>query len=158
MDSSKKTSSVSSPSPGYVLETLLKTTHKLHRQFETHLVALDIPEFMTGPRLRFLIAVSEAGKIRMSDIGVKIGIKPRTVTQFVDALEEEKLIVRIPDPDDRRATFLQITDTAPPLITKARAAMGESAEKVMASISPEDRSQLLNILNRLAEVKEICEE
>ncbi|NIK77090.1 DNA-binding MarR family transcriptional regulator [Paenibacillus castaneae] len=157
MSTSKKTGPESFPPAGIVLETLIRTTHRLHLQFEMHLNSLDIPAYLTGPRLRFLVAISEAGKIRMSELATKLGIKPRTVTQFVDALEQENLLVRIPDPDDRRATFLQLSDIAPPIIIKARAAMSESAENVLTSLSAERRVQLLNILNQISVEKEIIE-
>ncbi|MEW9701722.1 MarR family winged helix-turn-helix transcriptional regulator [Paenibacillus sp. SI8] len=150
MSNSNLFSSASSPSAGMVLEMLIRTTHQLHLQFETHLSTLDIPAYLTGPRLRLLVAISEAGKIRMSELAAKLGISPRTVTQFVDSLEQENLLIRIPDPDDRRATFLQLTESAPPLMIKARAAMSESAELVLASIPPEARAQLLGLLNQLA--------
>lgn len=139
------------PSAGHLLETLLRTTHRLHLHFESHLSSLEVPEYLSGPRLRFLVSVSEAGQIRMSEIAAKLGIKPRTVTQFVDALEQEKLIVRTPDPADRRATFIRLSETAPPLIQQARLAMSESADKVLAALSPDDRSQLLRLLQQLSE-------
>ncbi|NIK67188.1 MULTISPECIES: MarR family transcriptional regulator [unclassified Paenibacillus] len=139
------------PSAGHLLETLLRTTHRLHLRFEAQLSAFEVPEYLSGPRLRFLVSVAEAGQIRMSDIAAKLGIKPRTVTQFVDALEQEKLIVRQPDPEDRRATFIQLSDTAPPLIQQARLAMSESADMVLASITPEERGELLRLLHQLSE-------
>ncbi|WP_436237013.1 MarR family transcriptional regulator [Paenibacillus sp. LjRoot153] len=82
----------------------------------------------------------------MSDLATKLGIKARTVTQFVDALVQESLIHRTTDPDDRRATFLQLTDEAPPLIAKARAAMSQASEQVLQSLSAEGRSQLQSLL------------
>ncbi|WP_053376084.1 MarR family winged helix-turn-helix transcriptional regulator [Paenibacillus sp. FJAT-27812] len=149
MTPSKRSSSEVMVTAGDVLQSLFKTTHQLHQQFEAELIALHIPAYLTGPRLRFLIAVSESAPIRMSDLAAKIGIKARTVTQFVDALEHEKLIVRVPDPEDRRATFIQLSDSAPPLIQKARAAMGEAAEKVLATLPGDSRKQLLDILDQL---------
>jgi DNA-binding MarR family transcriptional regulator len=104
--------------------------------------------------MRFLKCIEEAGKIRMSDLATKLGIKKRTVTQFVDALEKENIIVRIPDPNDRRATLIQITDTAAPLIKRTGDAMIEAATKVLASFPSERRSHLLYLLYQLADVKE----
>ncbi len=141
------------PSAGEVMQALFQSTHHLHRKFEKYLSNLDIPSYLTGPRLRFLIAVAEADKIRMSEMAAKMGIQNRTVTQFVDALEQEKLLVRLPDPEDRRATLLQITEIAPPLIEKARLAMSESAEKVLKSLPVEKRGQLLDILDCLMDDK-----
>jgi DNA-binding MarR family transcriptional regulator len=138
------------PAAGEVLEALIRTTHYLHRQFEIRLSALDVPDYLTGPRLRFLIAVSESSPIRMNEMAAKLGIQARTVTQFVDALEQEKLLVRLPDPDDRRATFLQLTDSAPPLIQQARSAMSAASEEVLGTLTDEMRDQLFQLLQRLS--------
>ncbi|MFC5529851.1 MarR family winged helix-turn-helix transcriptional regulator [Cohnella yongneupensis] len=136
------------------MEKLFSTSHRLHLQFETLLAAYDLPDSITGPRLRFLVTVEAAGQIRMGDMAVKCGIAPRTVTQFVDALEQADLLVRLPDPDDRRATLLELTETAKPLISKARKAMQESAEKVLAPLTPEKLTELFEILNRLTEPRQ----
>ncbi|WP_127586963.1 MarR family winged helix-turn-helix transcriptional regulator [Paenibacillus koleovorans] len=142
----------STPSAGQLLETLIRTTHQLHLQFEAHLAAYDVPSYLTGPRLRFLVTVQEAGAIRMSDIAERLGIKPRTVTQFVDALEAEHMLIRQPDPDDRRATFVRVTKAAIPLIARARAGMSEAAEQVLAHLPQEQREQLHTILNRVSTI------
>ncbi|NQX59127.1 MarR family transcriptional regulator [Paenibacillus qinlingensis] len=146
MDSSLASST---PTAGDILQLLIRTTHRLHTQFEEHLAELGIPAYLTGPRVRVLIAIEEEGRIRMSELATKLGIKARTVTQFVDALEQEALIHRTTDPDDRRATFLQLTDEAPPLIAKARAAMSQASDQVLKSLSAEGRSQLQSLLLRL---------
>jgi DNA-binding MarR family transcriptional regulator len=153
MSTSKVPISAEAPTAAYLLETLFKSTHHIHLHFEAYLFAQDIPAYLTGPRMRFLKEVSDAGKIRMSDLAAKLGIKARTVTQFVDALEQLDILVRIPDPDDRRAILVQITDTAAPIIKKAGEAMNEAAEQLMASLSSERRSQLLDLLHQLADVK-----
>lgn len=142
------------PTAGYVLETLFKTTHHIHHQFEMHLSSCNIPSYLTGPRMRFLKAVSDAGQIRMKDLATTLGIKARTVTQFVDALEKEDLLIRVPDPNDRRVTFVQISDTAITLIKKSWDAMADAAEKSLAHLPNEERIQLLNILFRLADVRD----
>ncbi|USG68160.1 MarR family transcriptional regulator [Brevibacillus ruminantium] len=144
------------PSADDLFKALTKTTHFLHRQFEMQLSSFDVPEYLTGPRLRVLIAVSESGKIRMSDLASKLGIKARTVTQFVDALEQKNLLIRLPDPNDRRATFLQVTDIAAPLIKNARSATNEVTEKLFEPLPMELRIQLLNILSRLVDYRNVC--
>jgi DNA-binding MarR family transcriptional regulator len=142
------------PTAGYVLETLFKTTHHIHLHFEMYLSSRDIPSYLTGPRMRFLKVVSDAGKIRMKDLASKLGIKARTVTQFVDALEKENMLIRVPDPDDRRVIWVQIPDTAIPLIKKTGDAMVEAAEKTLAHLPEEERNQLLDTLYRLADIRD----
>jgi DNA-binding MarR family transcriptional regulator len=79
---------------GYVLMTLFKLSHHIHLQFEENLSAYGVPAHLTGPRMRFLAVVAQSGSIRMSDLAGKLGIKARTVTQFVDSLEQAQLLQR----------------------------------------------------------------
>lgn len=73
------------------------------------MLSLDTPYHLTGPRLCVLSTVSENGPMALA---AKLGGKARTVTDFFDALEQEKLLIRIPDPTDRRATLIQLTECA----------------------------------------------
>lgn len=78
-----------------------------------------------------------------------MGIKARTVTQFVDALQKDQFIVRTPDTSDRRATILQLTDTAKSLMERAEEVMGEISDKLLERLTSEQRGQLLEILWQL---------
>jgi DNA-binding MarR family transcriptional regulator len=90
----------------------------------------------------------------MSDLETKLGIKKRTVTQFFDALEKENIIVCIPDLNDRRATLIQISYTAAPLVKRTGEALIQAVTEVLASFSLESRRHLLYLLYQLADVKE----
>lgn len=151
---------IQSPNPdgtvtaGYALMTLFKLSHHIHLQFEEHLSAYGVPQHLTGPRMRFLAVVAECGPIRMSDLGTKLGIKARTVTQFVDSLEKAHLLERLPDPTDRRATLVRIPDGARSIIRKAGDAMTQAAEETLAHVTETDRRQLVDILLRVADVRD----
>ncbi|GAB6172679.1 MarR family transcriptional regulator [Paradesulfitobacterium aromaticivorans] len=138
------------PSAEDVLHTLIRVTHYLERQFEINLSNLNTPFQLTGPRMRILLAVAKWDKIRASDLATRLGIQARTVTQFIDALERENLIVRLPDPNDRRAILLQLTDTAQPYVEKIQAAIKDAAEKVLKHLSFTQRNQVLETLSMLA--------
>ncbi|MBD0379205.1 MarR family winged helix-turn-helix transcriptional regulator [Paenibacillus sedimenti] len=144
------------PTASEVVHAIIRTAHHIRHEFEAGSSALGIPSYLTGPRLRVLGAVSEFGPIRMNDLAQKMGIRAITVTQFVDALEKEGLLVRLPDPTDRRATLLQLTETAPALLEKAREASRQVTEKMMEPLSMEMRSQLLDILSRIGDYKQVC--
>lgn len=135
----------------YVLQTLIKTTHQVHREFEMLLSTLGLPSYLTGPRLRVLLDVSQFGSIRMSDLAKNLGVQARVVTQYVDTLEEKNLLVRIPDPKDRRATLVKLTDEALPILKKARVIMDEAAEKLFERISFDSRKQLIQQLSQLTQ-------
>lgn len=139
-----------------VLQAIIKSAHYLRHELEAGLSALGVPSYLTGPRLRLLMIVLESGKIRMSELATKMGIKAITVTQFVDALEKENLLVRTPDPNDRRATLLQLSNHAPPIIEKAQLAAQEVTEKLLEPLSMEMRGQLIDILSHLVDYQDVC--
>jgi DNA-binding MarR family transcriptional regulator len=138
-------------SAAFVLQNLIKTTHQVHREFERLLSSLGLPAYLTGPRLRVLLDVSQFGSIRMSDLAKNLGVEARVVTQFVDTLEGQNLLVRTADPTDRRATLVKLTDEALPIIEKAREIMEQAAEKIFESVSIDSRKQLIYCLSQLTE-------
>ena len=70
------------------------------------------------------------------------------------ALEKEKLLVRLPDPEDRRATLLQLSETARSSHKDSSFGMREAAEKLLEPLSDEQRIQFFDILNLLKDQNE----
>src|SRR5215472_9686361 len=100
------------PTASEVIMALIATSHRLQRVLDARLSRQKGVVSLSGPRLRLLLAVEEAGHLRMGDLAADLGITARTVTTLVDALEKEGLLVRLPDPTDRRATLLAFTERA----------------------------------------------
>jgi len=144
-----------------VIHLLMRSTHYIQKEFQTRLTAFNTPYPLTGPRLRLLSVVAETGKIRMNELAVKLGIKARSVTDFVDALEQDKLLVRIPDPTDRRATLIQLTELAQSNIEQALIYQDQIASQVLENLSVEQQKQFFDLLLQLIKNKDIsdpCEE
>jgi len=144
-----------------VIHILMSSAHYIHREFQIQLSAFNTPCSLTGPRLRLLSVVAETGKIRMNELAVQLGIKARTVTDFVDALEQDKLLIRIPDPTDRRATLVQLTELAQANIEQAVIFQDKIADNVLGNLSIEQRKHFSDLLLQLIKDKDIsdtCEE
>jgi len=137
------------PSAAEVVMTLIATSHRLQRVFNTRLSRQKGVVKLSGPRLRLLMAVEEAGRLRMGDLAEDLGITARTVTTLVDALEREGLLVRLPDPTDRRATLLALTDRARTQFEQVRSLQTELGEELIAPLDLQQRRQLLDLLARL---------
>ncbi|MFX3632748.1 MAG: MarR family winged helix-turn-helix transcriptional regulator [Candidatus Pristimantibacillus sp.] len=99
--------------------------------------------------------MADAGQIRMKDLADKLGVTVRTVTDFIDALEKDDLLNRFPDPTDRRATLIQLTDHAQANIKEALAVQKKVTEKLFENLSPESRNQLLELLFLLFDEKDL---
>ena len=104
---------------------------------------------LSGPRLRLLLAVEGVGRLRMGDLAEDLGITARTVTTLVDALEKEGLLARLPDPTDRRATLLALTERAQTQFEQVRTMQMQLGEELVAPLDMQQRRQLLDLLGRL---------
>jgi DNA-binding MarR family transcriptional regulator len=65
---------------------------------------------MTVAQAATLEALADGG-LRLGELGLRLGIAPSTLSRNLDRLEDRGLVVRGPDPDDRRALRASITET-----------------------------------------------
>lgn len=128
-----------------VIDAFFMTTHLLHRAAERLLGG-----HMSGPRTRILVVVGKMAPIRMGDLAAGLGVTPRTMTTMVDALEHDGLLLRQPDPRDRRATLLTLTPAGEASINEIVAAEREISEILLAPLDVTQRQQLLELLNHLS--------
>jgi DNA-binding MarR family transcriptional regulator len=100
-------------------------------------------------RFRVLSALQSAGQIRMNELSTALGVVPRTVTTIIDALENDGLVGRLPDPADRRATLLQITPDGLSQLGRFRALHESAAAELFDVLTAAERDQLAGLLRRL---------
>jgi DNA-binding MarR family transcriptional regulator len=104
------------------------------------------PWEISPSQLRALRMLRRHGVMRLSELSDRLRIAPRSATEVVDALESRGLARRRPDPGDRRATLVEVTDDGAGVLDAVR---GSEAERVFGRLSPADRSRLARILRRL---------
>jgi DNA-binding MarR family transcriptional regulator len=104
------------------------------------------PWDITPAQLRALRVLRRHGVMRLSELSDRLHIAPRSATEVVDALESRGLAGRRPDPADRRATLVEVTDGGAGVLDAIR---GSEAERVFGRLSSTDRSHLARILRKL---------
>jgi DNA-binding MarR family transcriptional regulator len=107
------------------------------------------PWDITPSHLRALRVLKRYGTMRLSALSDHLRIAPRSATEVVDALESRGLVLRRPDPADRRATLVEVTGRGARTLEAIRAARGTEAERVFGRLSPADRADLARILRAL---------
>jgi DNA-binding MarR family transcriptional regulator len=65
-----------------------------------------------------------------------------TATNRVDQLEKAGLVARIPNPQDRRSTLVALTDAGRALVDEAVAAHVETQARLVAPLTPDERTAL----------------
>ncbi|NIR46434.1 MAG: MarR family transcriptional regulator [Gemmatimonadetes bacterium] len=92
--------------------SLTRTADRLHSAAIHLLRRLRVEDQATGlsaPRLSALSVVVFAGPITIGDLAAAEGVRPPTVSRLVKGLEEDGLVARRRDPDDRRVQWIRAT-------------------------------------------------
>jgi DNA-binding MarR family transcriptional regulator len=108
------------------LQSLQRITSSRHLDL-LHAARTGVPIGLSA--LGVLGRVIDKGPLRMSELAAAGRMHPAALTRHVQALEEEGMIERSPDPTDRRASVVRAT-------TKGRAAhrrMEEVNDEIMAA-------------------------
>jgi DNA-binding MarR family transcriptional regulator len=87
--------------------------------------------------------------VRSKELAEHLRIAPRSATEVVDALEEKGLVTRSPDPGDRRATLVSLTDRGSALAEEVRRTRGVASEQLLERLTQTDREDLARILRKL---------
>src|SRR5271163_22827 len=68
------------------------------------------------------------------------GIAQPAMTQLVGRLERDGLVVRLIDPDDGRATLVDITDAGQALLAQLRQTQRDNLAEMLKALSPDDEA------------------
>ncbi len=94
-----------------------------------------------------------------SELADMLEVQPIAMVRLADQLAEDGLVVRRPDPEDRRCNRLHITPKGRETIARMADFKEQLGAEVFKGISKDDVDQLLNTLNTLhGNVKAILQE
>ena len=127
-------------------ETLAEAFWSVARQLRETSAKSLAPWDINPSQLRALRVLSRRGTMRLTQLSEHLHIAPRSATEVVDALESRGLVRRSPDPDDRRATLVEVAE---PGLGVLEAIRGTEAGRVFGRLSQEDRAHLARILRQL---------
>ena len=100
-------------------------------------------------RLRVLFQLTERSTIRMGELSACVDVAPRTMTSTVEAMERDGLVQRRPDPHDRRATIVSITDAGRGSFAEGRRQQAIAIADVFEALDVEARLALKGVLDEL---------
>ncbi len=102
---------------------------------------------LTLPRRRLLMFLHELGPLRSSELAHRLAVTPRAVTALVDGLVDSAYVERRPDPSDRRATFVELTESGKAICADMQQSFDSFATQLFAGISPGDIDAALRTIS-----------
>ncbi|WP_329052077.1 MarR family transcriptional regulator [Amycolatopsis sp. NBC_01488] len=91
----------------------------------------------------------------MGDLGATLGLEKSSLTGLVDRAVRRGLVRREPDPDDRRAVRVVLTDEGRDLAADFYAATCRRVDDLAAGWSGPDRDRLAALLGRVVRENEV---
>jgi DNA-binding MarR family transcriptional regulator len=97
-----------------------------------------------------LVTIERHGPLTPSELAARERVQRPTVTRVLGRLEEDGLVDRAADPDDRRCSLVSISDAGRALLEEARTRKHAYLVTRLESLDPADRE----ILDRAASILE----
>ena len=99
-------------------------------------------------RMRLLCELHDDGPQRMADLASALDVTPRNVTTLVDGLERDGFVRRRPHATDRRATVIELTDSADDAVDRSMEHQAE-IRHLFETLAPADRATLIRLIGDL---------
>ena len=131
--------------PEQVGERYLAVHHRMFRAVNDEMAGCGL----SVARTKVLRRLCEQGPTRQSVLAANCALSPHSITDLVDGLERLGLAERRPDPVDRRAKLVAITDAGQTALDVANATWERLLTQIFGSLSQADRETLLRLLGSL---------
>ncbi len=104
---------------------------------------------LTRAQCRTLGYLARNEGINQAGLADLLEIRPMTLVRQIDRMQESGWIERRPDPTDRRARRLFLTDKARPVLGRIWDVAAETQDQVLAALSPDEADRLIELLRRV---------
>ena len=131
-------------------EELFKAMHQFHK-----LRLGDIMPDISGAdfwTMRNIMDKGEDGKITISELAKKTMVLPSAIFRTLKRLEEKGYVERTVNKNDRRNTYVEITDRGREVAQEVREIMRDYGEAVLSKLDEEELSMLISYLNNIYDI------
>jgi len=101
---------------------------------------------ITPTRLSALVALRKSGPQRPGDIATWLGISAASMSRLTEALEAGRWVARSPDPSDRRAYLLSLTEHGNQALDELRREGTSQLTEDILSLTQQQRTALADAL------------
>jgi len=106
-------------------------------------------ETMPPVQIFAILIIEKAEICHLYDLANELRVSPPTATGIVDRLQKQKLVMRIPDPDDRRAIIIKLTLSGRGLAREIKNGIYKRWEILLQKLSLTECETYLRIIKKL---------
>ncbi|WP_329331962.1 MarR family transcriptional regulator [Streptomyces sp. NBC_00663] len=119
------------------------------RQHERLMALAGVP--LDRAAVALLRQVADSEPLRPGELANRLGVEASHVTRTVQQLQKSGYVTRVPDPDDRRAQRIELTDAGRLAVDRVRDAGARGMMLALSQWSPEELGQLATLFHRMVD-------
>lgn len=124
---------------------LAQVSRLMRRRFDERAREIGV----TRPQWHVLSILRRHEGINQGGLAELLEVEPITAGRMIDRLQDAALVERRPDPADRRAWRLYVTDKGRGLFDQLRPCALETYDEALEGIDPKEREALMTTLMRM---------
>ncbi|MGW7337484.1 MarR family winged helix-turn-helix transcriptional regulator [Streptomyces sp. NPDC054808] len=97
-----------------------------------------------------LSAVRDLAPVAQADLGRGIGLDPKDLVGVLNDLQSADLVVRVPDPGDRRKNAVSLTEEGGRVLARCEEAARAANDELLAPLTEDERARLMDLVRRVA--------
>ncbi|MET7695054.1 MarR family transcriptional regulator [Streptomyces sp. NPDC005483] len=97
-----------------------------------------------------LSAVRDLAPVAQADLGRGVRLDPKDLVGILNDLQSAGLVVREPDPRDRRKNAVSLTEEGERLLRRCEKLAREANDELLAPLTTAERDQLMGLLIRIS--------
>lgn len=126
---------------------LAMAAHRLRSRFEEELEPMGVQL----KHVQVLAMIHHFGPVAQQRLGESICIDRTSMVGLLDEMEQRDLVQRQPDPVDRRAHRVHLTESGQELLHRANDMVEDVENEVLGPLSEQERPQFKSMLQRIVD-------
>ncbi|MFF4120029.1 MarR family winged helix-turn-helix transcriptional regulator [Streptomyces sp. NPDC001714] len=119
------------------------------RQHERLMALAGVP--LDRAAVALLRQVADSEPLRPGELAQRLGVEASHVTRTVQQLQRSGYVTRVPDPVDRRAQRIELTDAGRAAVDRVRDAGARGMQLALGDWEPEELRQLATLFHRMVD-------
>lgn len=128
-----------------IVELMVSVIRLIRKQVDVAMSA----QGLSLARGKLLSTISQEGTCRPGELAQQLQQSPRTITDAIDALERDKLLIRKRHPTDRRAQLVELTDQGVTALKAVQQPKHDVIEKIFSELDSDQFNLFKSTLHKL---------